>query len=140
MNITLTGDTQNVDWAAVLSLLKTSGMATYAEALHKKAFENSHRTAFLYDGETLIGCGRLLADGAYQGAIYDVAVSSDYRGAGLGRRILEHLLDGTEQMNILLYATPGRETFYEKFGFRRTKTGMARFVNPGAMEQKGFIE
>ena len=51
-------------------------------------------------------------------------------------RILERLPAG----NIILYANIGRESFYEKLGFRRMKTAMARFRHADVMREKGFTE
>ena len=42
--------------------------------------------------------------------------------------------------NVILYATPGKEGFYEKSGFRRMKTGMARFIKDASMRERGFTE
>lgn len=139
MQIAVSEDCREVDWEVLMSLLKRSGMGTYTPGLHRQAFENSRRAVFIYDCGDLIGCGRLLSDGAYQGAIYDVAVDERYRGQGIGRRIMDELVSGAEGLNLLLYASPGKESFYEKFGFERTKTGMVRFLKPDLMREKGLI-
>lgn len=139
MNITVINSCEKVDWKELLQLLKSSGMGTYTPELHKKAFENSYRVVFLYDGKKLIGCGRLLSDGAYQGAIYDIAVSEKYRGHGLGKKIINELIKDLDHLTILLYASPGKEPFYQNFGFRLGKTSMVRFVNATLMEEKGYI-
>ena len=44
------------------------------------------------------------------------------------------------QCNVILYASPGKEGLYSRLGFRKMKTGMARFVNLERMESMGFIE
>lgn len=139
MKITTNNSCEKTDWQALMLLLKLSGMGTYTPELHKKAFENSYRTVFLYDGSVLIGCGRVLSDGAYQAAIYDVAVDEKYRGHGLGKQIINELLKDMEHMNILLYASPGKEAFYQNWGFQLGKTCMIRFQNPALMKEKGFI-
>lgn len=41
---------------------------------------------------------------------------------------------------ILLYAVPGKESFYASFGFRRMKTAMAIFQNPEDACQRGYVE
>lgn len=102
MQITVSYDCKKIDWHVLMDLLNRSGMGTYTPELHQRAFENSYCAVFLYDGSNLIGCGRLLSDGAYQGAIYDVAVDGKYRGCGLGRQIMSKLLKDADQMNILL--------------------------------------
>ncbi|MBW2637663.1 MAG: GNAT family N-acetyltransferase [Deltaproteobacteria bacterium] len=83
--------------------------------------------------------GGALSDGAYQAALYDCAVLPDYQGKGIGRMIIDAILKRIADCNIILYASPGKETFYERFSFQRMRTGMALFLNPGLMRQRGFI-
>ena len=57
----------------------------------------------------------------------------------MGQKIVETLLEGYDDFNILLYTSPGKESFYQKFGFRSAKTGMARFLDPDQMEKIGHL-
>jgi ribosomal protein S18 acetylase RimI-like enzyme len=115
-------------------------MASFAPEVHQKIFEASYAVAFAYDGDQLIGCGRALSDGIYQAALYDVAVLPEYQDKGIGRSLVEAILTRTGQCNVILYASPGKEGFYRKLGFRAMKTGMARFIWAEVMAQKGFTE
>lgn len=87
-----------------------------------------------------MGFGRAISDGAYQAVVYDCAVLPDYQGRKLGSLLMRHILSGVSGCNILLYAAPGKEGFYEKHGFRKMKTGMALFSNAEFMREKGFTE
>jgi len=40
---------------------------------------------------------------------------------------------------IILYAVPGREPFYRKFGFLRMKTAMAIFDNQQQQLERGYL-
>lgn len=40
---------------------------------------------------------------------------------------------------IILYAVPGKEPFYRKFGFRRMLTAMAIFENQAQALERGYI-
>ena len=140
MNLTIEKDCTNIDWDEVSNLLKEVGMAFFEADKHKKAFENSYSVIFLFDENKLIGFGRTISDGVYQGAIYDVAVSPRYQGKKLGALIIKDLIDTLPNCNILLYASPGKEIFYEKLGFDKMKTGMASFINKEKMKLRGFIE
>jgi len=115
-------------------------MSFHAPEMHRRAFEAAYSVAFAYDGGALIGCGRALSDGVYQTALYDIAVLPRYQGSGVGRRLVEALLAGLGECNVILYASPGKEGFYRKLGFREMKTGMARFVRADAMAEKGFTD
>ena len=55
-------------------------------------------------------------------------------------KIMDVILDRISHCNMILYASPGKEGFYQKFGFRRLKTGMGRFIHDVAMRDKGFTE
>lgn len=139
MKLRIETTTEGVDFLAVKSLLLKENMGTYTVEKHKTAFENSRKVIFLYDGDLLMGCGRLVTDGAYQGVLYDIVVSSDYQGNGLGKIIVTELLKGEEDKNILLYATPGKEGFYQTLGFHKSKTAMCRFINVQSAVEKGLI-
>ena len=129
-----------IAWECVVSILELTGMAFYSPQTHQQAFEASYAKVFVYDEETLIGFGRAISDGVYQAAIYDVAVMPEYQGRGIGLQIIENLLSRLSQCNVILYASPGKEGFYQKLGFRNMKTGMALFAWADAMREKGFTE
>ena len=40
---------------------------------------------------------------------------------------------------IILYAVPGKEPFYRKFGFLRMKTAMAIFANQRQQVERGYL-
>lgn len=138
--ITVRLDSEGTDWKTVVELLNSVGMRSHTPEEHKRAFEASHTVVFLYDREKLIGFGRAISDGVYQAAIYDLAVDRKYQGLGLGKFLVENILSGVGQCNVILYASPGKETFYQQFGFRRMKTGMALFTDPAEKLASGFIE
>lgn len=140
MKIEMKYDTKNVDWNQVAETLKSVGMAHYAPQRHQIAFEASFCTVFLYDKDVLAGFGRAISDGAYQAAVYDCAVSQAYQGRGLGKQIMQALLSKLANCNVILYASPGKEGFYEKLEFRKMKTGMACFLGRDKMAEKGFTE
>lgn len=90
------------------------------------------------DGIRLAGFGRVVGDGVLYFYLQDVIVRPEFRGQGVGRLIVEALLDEVLRKapvgaTIGLMAAEGKEAFYEKFGFTRRPTdrlgaGMTRFV------------
>lgn len=140
MNLRLQFDITDIDWDSVVDILRTVGMANYSPELHKQAFANSHNVVFIFENKRLIGFGRAISDGAYQAAIYDVAVVPDCQGKGVGRIIVDQIMRKCPDCNFILYAAPGKELFYEKQNFRKMKSGMAFFVNAEQMKLKGFTE
>ncbi len=129
-----------VDWARVAETLKRVGMACHEPEAHRRAFEASHTTVFVYQGGQLVGFGRAISDGVYQAAVYDVAVLPESQGKGIGKTVVQHVLARLTSCNVILYASPGKEDFYRTLGFRKMMTGMALFQNAASMEEKGFTE
>jgi len=96
-------------------------------------------TVFLYHDNRMIGFGRAISDGAYQAGIYDVAVEPEFQNKGLGNMIIENILEKIPDCNVILYASPGKEGFYFKNSFRRTKTGMALFTKLKKYRRKDLL-
>ena len=140
MKIDIKNNCAGVDWIAVSETLKCVGMAYHKPDVHRRAFEASHTTVFVYHADQLIGFGRAISDGVYQAAVYDCAVLPEYQGKGLGKTIMDHILSRISHCNAILYASPGKEGFYQKHGFRKMKTGMAHFKKSAAMREGGFTE
>ena len=140
MEVDVKQDCAEVDWSVISETLKRVGMAYYEPDVHRKAFEASHTTVFVYQAGRLIGFGRAISDGAYQAAIYDCAVLPEFQGKGIGTIILKNILSRISHCNVILYATPGKEGFYQKLGFRKMKTGMAHFKKSDSMRESGFTE
>jgi GNAT superfamily N-acetyltransferase len=135
MELKIKTDCSEIDWSTIAESLKKVGMAYHEPEVHKRAFEASYTTVFIYEGSQLIGFGRAISDGEYQGAIYDVAVLPEAQGMGIGKVIIQTILAHLPNCNIILYATPGMEGFYKKLGFGAMTTGMAFFTTPEAMKK-----
>ena len=78
------------------------------------------------DDEKIVAMGRILFDFGYTAYLGDVIVRPEYQGAGIGRRIVEFLIDKTmeaacegERIMFILGAAKDKEGFYEKLGFHR---------------------
>ena len=140
MDVDVKMDCVGVDWKVVSEILKCAGMAYHDPDLHRRAFEASHTTVFVYYTNRLIGFGRAISDGVYQAAIYDCAILPELQGKGIGTTIMKNILPRISHCNIILYASPGKEGFYQKHGFRKMKTGMALFKNSDAKRISGFTE
>jgi len=110
-----------------------------AEAL-SLVFTNSMFKCFAFDGDSLVGAGRALADGSDCSYICDVAVHPRYQSMGLGREIVSRLISlSLGHKKIILYANPGTERFYLKLGFKHMNTAMAIFENEAAALERGLV-
>jgi len=117
--------TKNINWSKVAELLSHFGLSDLDAETQQKVFERSYAVVFLFDNEEMIGFGRAISDGICQAAIYNIAVDEKYHGKGLGREIINQLVEEVKQCNIILYTHPNTVDFYEKLGFLKMKTGMA---------------
>lgn len=133
-------DCKGVDWKTVSATLKAVGMGYHEPDVHRRAFEASHTTVFIYHADRLVGFGRAISDGEYQAGIYDVAVSPELQRKGVGKVIMQSILDRLSHCNIIVYASPGKEGFYRKLGFRGLQSGMAIFTNSTAMAVRGLTD
>jgi ribosomal protein S18 acetylase RimI-like enzyme len=140
MDLIIQQNCTNIDWNLVPLILELGGMGFHEAFVHRKALENSASVVFVLDQSKLVGFGRAISDGAYQAAIYDVAVLPDYQGKGVGRLIIDKIIQSLPGCNFILYSAPGKEKFYEKLNFRKLKTGMGLFINAERMQNKGMLE
>ena len=68
----------------------------------------------------LIGMGRALSDLASDAYIQDIAVLKEFRGNGIGKKIIQTLVEKLKENNvdwIGLVAQPGTSSFYTELGF-----------------------
>lgn len=93
----------------------------------RRAFTNSYRYVTAWDSETIIGAGRIISDGECYGWIHDMSVLSSYRKQGIGRLIVEKLLEGNEGLLVGLTSSFEAVDFYTKLGFNKHKTAMAKY-------------
>ena len=81
------------------------------------------KVAVTLEGET-VGMARLLWDGGYCAYLTDIVVTERCRHSGIGSEMIRRLTDTIKaekkegwQIKIHLLAAPGKEGFYEQFGF-----------------------
>ena len=129
-----------VQWTEVVSILKEVEMGYTRPEIHRDSFENSFAKLFVYHDAHLIAFGRSISDGVRQSAIYDLAIRKEYQGMKLGTKILNYLMSTTPNCSCILYASPGKEVFYQKNGFKKMKTGMIKFDNIERMNDQRFVE
>ena len=88
-----------------------------------EAFNNSYYIT-AYHQDTLIGFARAISDGNYYTGIYDLIVLPEYQGNGIGRQMMDMLVDKFEGTYIFLTYTEGNRDFYKKCGFEDIDNSM----------------
>jgi ribosomal protein S18 acetylase RimI-like enzyme len=87
------------------------------------AIANSDPVISVWDGERLIGFARATSDCIYRGTIWDVVIHPDYRGTGLGSKLVETVLSHPRmQVERVYLMTTEQKNFYEKIGFQTNHT------------------
>jgi ribosomal protein S18 acetylase RimI-like enzyme len=80
-----------------------------------------------WDGERLIGFGRVLTDYVYRASIWDVIVDPECQGLDVGTQIMQRILQhpDLQQVELFWLCTRDKQSFYEKLGFSdKEQTGM----------------
>jgi len=92
----------------------------------RRMMEKTDRTVVAWDDSRIVGFARALCDGISNGYISMVAVAPDRRGQGIGRNLVECLIE--DDLNITWVLRAGRESegFWEKIGFKGSKLAMER--------------
>lgn len=120
-----------VDWDEMSELYRIAPLGTKSSDWLKTAYSNSMFKSLAFDDKRIIAAGRAVADGVDCSYLCDIVVHPSYQGSGLGKELIQRLVDLSRgHRKIILYAVPGREPFYAKFGFRRMNTAMAIFSDP----------
>jgi len=133
-------DDAEIDWNELAYVYRIAPLGNKNPEDLKTAFSNSMYKCFVYDGQKIVGAGRALADGVDVSYICDVAIHPEYQGRGLGKKMVEKLVEFSQGYNkILLFASAGKEPFYSKLGFDRMTTAMAIFKNRARVLEMGLI-
>ena len=138
--VAFSDDLAGVDWDELEAVYRAAPLGNKKAAELKLVFGNSMFRIFARDGGRLAGVGRGLADGFDCAYLCDIAVLPQHQGTGLGKAVVERLLRlSANHKKIILYAVPGKEAFYERFGFRRMTTAMAIFEDPARAFARGYL-
>jgi len=112
----------------IINLYKSAGWWKdyYDSSKIKYMIKGSFAFAIAIDRNSnkAVGMGRVLSDGISDAYIQDLVVLQDYRGNGIGSKILEALLKYCISKKIIwigLIAEPGQNGFYSKFKFKTLK-------------------
>ena len=116
--------------ADYLRLRASVGWAVMTQEQAINAVSKCFTSICAYDGDKVIGMIRLLWNGDNSAYISDVIVDENYRGQGIGKymvqTIVQRLKDNMKEgyfIKLFLMAAEGRESFYEQFGFHTRPYG-----------------
>ncbi len=130
--ITYRTDIKEDEWEKVVDLYDETNMCIGLGRMReinkiRRAFKKSHAVALAWDNDVVVGAGRMISDGECYGWIHDIAVLDSYRKQGIGRKVMEMLIEGNESLLIGLTSSFEAVDFYSKIGFNKHKTAMAKY-------------
>jgi GNAT superfamily N-acetyltransferase len=136
----ITYDLESPDPQEYLVLFETTGWnANYkaSEDELQRALNSSWETISAYEGDQLVGFGRVVSDGVLYGMIYDLITIPSHQKRGIGSTILAMLITQCRNANlrsIQLFSAIGKTAFYEQRGFS------TRSSNAPGMYFTGFVD
>ena len=121
MQLELTDDPTRIDVAQLLELYRTTWWANDRSSEQiRRALTHSHPVITAWDGSKLVGFARVISDLTYRATIWDVIVRPTYQGKGVGRAVMNAVLDHPDLKTVTQFVllTSDKHTFYERLGFR----------------------
>ncbi len=112
---------------AVQELCASVGWSRREPDLIVRALENSLAVVSIWDKEELVGFARATGDKVFNATVWDMVVRPDYQRLGVGRLVMLELLKELDEYSIplvTLYADPGTDGFYKRFGFLADPSGV----------------
>ena len=114
------------------NLRPTRGLLKLRRLLNKHAFwaqgrsrqqlremlKGSQVVVSLWRGKRMVGFGRASSDGIYRAVLWDIVVAGDLQGRGLGRKVVEALLESPALCEVerVYLMTTNSASFYRQFG------------------------
>lgn len=123
-DVTLSHDLHAGGWRRLAEIMAAAPLAVRAPAALARAHAASYATVYAWHGDLLIGSARAVSDGIYYATIYDVVVDPAWQGKGVGRRLVQDLIERLPAEKIFLTSVPGKQGFYAKLGFLRQTNAM----------------
>ena len=120
-------------------LRNSVGWDSKNKSIIENALENSVLVKKVTYNNKTVGMARAIGDGLYY-LIVDVVINKEYQGKGFGKILIEEIVKEVynktkegQKASINLISMQGKETFYEKCGFRKipfdfTGYGMIRRI------------
>lgn len=126
--------TNTITTEEYLGLRQAVGWSVFPAEQAEGGLQNSHVICFR-DNDKAVSLGRVIWDHGYSVLIADVIVAPEYQGKGLGRKLMEaimeyirSLLNPGYRIMISLMAAENKQDFYKKFGFIERPS---EFFGPG---------
>ena len=84
--------------------------------------DNSTILATAWNNHRMVGFARCMTDFVFNCQINNVVVDEEYRGCGIGKRLVRKILNSGEKVTYILRPDPENIRFYEKLGFENSNS------------------
>ena len=126
---------KHIDWDQLVDLYdEVDGVIGLGRKRDKErikvSFENTYKVVTAWDKDILCGAGRMISDGYCYGWIHDIGVLQSYRYQNIGKGIMDALMDEKEPLLFGITSSFYAVEFYDKLGFKKHKTAMAKYPGP----------
>jgi len=111
----------------VQDICASVGWSRREPELIAKALENSLAVASIWEKGHLVAFARATGDKVFNATVWDVVVRPSHQRLGLGQLVMAALLKELDSYKIplvTLYADPGTDGFYKRFGFLTDPSGV----------------
>jgi GNAT superfamily N-acetyltransferase len=118
---------KNIPAGAVQEICASVGWSRRELALIARALENSLAVTSIWNKGELVAFARATGDRVFNATVWDVVVRPSYQHMGIGMMVMNELLkelDAYQIPLITLYADPGTDGFYKRFGFSADPSGV----------------
>ena len=90
----------------------------------KKMLRGSDAVVSAWSEGKVVGFGRATSDGIFRAVLWDIVVTREFQGQGLGKRLVNEVLENekVKSAKIKYVMTTNSSKFYEKIGFMRITT------------------
>jgi GNAT superfamily N-acetyltransferase len=133
-DVEISFDLSRIDFPATFDQLKQSYWgASRTDEAHHRAFHNSLCVGAYLDGKQ-VGFARAVTDYTVFAYLADVIVWPEHRGHGIGKRLVQALLEHPEMKTVSHWSltTSDAQTLYQKFGFQAEGRYMRMERQPAA--------
>ncbi|AHX18473.1 N-acetyltransferase [Bacillus thuringiensis] len=120
------------DFNGLLSLYESLGWNSLKLTVNEleRMCKQSWYAIYVFDDKRLVGMGRVISDGVITGIICGVGVLPKYQSSGIGKEIVERLIQHCEQNKVIpqLMCVEKLQSYYESIGFEAFSIGMTKHI------------
>jgi GNAT superfamily N-acetyltransferase len=114
--------------ARILTLYRRAPLmrSVHDPAAVEAMFASATFVVSAWHGDRLVGLARVLSDGVLFSFLCDLAVEPDVQGVGIGRQLIDAVLERCRGTELVLRDSEISAPFYERIGFERVGNAWTR--------------